>query len=112
MNQTKSDSEDINPFNPLDKLSFNPFDKSDSLFEDLNDPDSPYFDETDCDTKFFHVNEINTFLNDLTHHLHLNIKSLRSNLDYFRTVLEENKHNFNVICLTVTWLKDHEFKTN
>ena len=108
MNQIKSDFEDI---------SFNPFNKSDSLFEDPNDPDSHYFEETDYDSKYFHVNEINTFLNDLTRHenlslLHLNIRSLRSNLDDFHTLLEKNKHPFNVICLTETWLNDHEFKAN
>ena len=64
-----------------------------------------------------HVNEINTFLNDLTQHenislLHLNIRSLRSNLDDFYTLLEESKHSFNVICLTQICLNDHEFKTN
>ena len=37
---------------------------------------------------------------------------MRSNLDDFHTLLEESKHPFNVICLTETWLNDHEFKTN
>ena len=108
MNQIRNDSEDI---------YFNPFNKSDSLFKDPNDPDSHYFDETDYDSKYFHVNEIKTFLNDLTQHknfslLHLNIRSLRSNLDDFHTLLEESKHSCNVICLTETWLNDHEFKIN
>ena len=62
MNQMKNDFEDI---------SFNSFNKSDSLFEDPNDPDSHYFDETDYDSKYFNVNEINTFLNDLTRHENL-----------------------------------------
>ena len=40
------------------------------------------------------MNQINTFLYDLTQHenlslLHLNIRSLRSNLDDFHTLLEE-----------------------
>ena len=51
-----------------------------------------YFGKTDYDTKYFHVNEIDTFLDDLGQHenlyvLHLNIGSLRSNLDDFRTLL-------------------------
>ena len=63
------------------------------------------------------MNQINTFLYDLTQHenlslLHLNIRSLRSNLDDFHTLLEESKHSFNVMYLTETWLNDHEFKTN
>ena len=53
MNQIKSDIENI---------SFNPFNKSDFLFEDPNNPDSHYFDETDYYSKYLHVNEINTFL--------------------------------------------------
>ena len=106
MYQIKSDFEDI---------SFNPFNKLDSLFEDPNDGVSHYFDKTDYDSKYLHVNEINTFLNDLSQHenlslLHLNIRSLKSNLDDFHTLLEQSKHSFNVIYLTETWLNDHEFK--
>ena len=44
--------------------------------------------------------------------MHLNIRSLRWNLVDFHTLLEEEKHSFNVICLTKTWPNDHEFKTN
>ena len=40
MNQIKRDFEDI---------SCNPFNKCDSLFEDPNDPDSHYFEQTDYD---------------------------------------------------------------
>ena len=36
---------------------------------------------------------------------------MRSNLDDFHTLLEENKHSFNVMCLTERRLNDHEFKT-
>ena len=91
MNQVKSGFEDIS--------FFNPFNKSDSLFEDPNDPDSHYFDERDYDSKYLHVNEINTFLYDLTQYenlslLHLNIRGLRSNLDDFHTLLEESKHSY------------------
>ena len=97
MNQIKSDFENI---------FFNPFNKSDSLFEDPNDPDSHYFDETDYDSKYFYVNEINTFLNDLTRHknlslLHWSIRSLRSDLDVFHTLLEESKHPFNVVLMAM-----------
>ena len=55
MNQIKNGSEDI---------SLNPFNKSDSLFKDPNNLDSHYFDERHYDLKYFHMNEINTFLND------------------------------------------------
>ena len=63
------------------------------------------------------MNQINTFLYGLTQHenlslLHLNIRSLRSNLDDFHTLLKETKHSFDVICLTETWLNDLEFKIN
>ena len=96
MDQIKSEFENI---------FFNPFNKSDSLFKDTNDSDGHYFDEADYETKYFYVNEINIFLNDFTQHgnlslLHLNIRSLRSNLDDFHTLLQESKQSFNVICLT------------
>ena len=67
MNQIKSDFENI---------SFNSFNKSDSLFKDPNDPDSHYCYETDYDSKYFHENEINTFLNDLTRHENLSLLHL------------------------------------
>ena len=91
MNQVKSDDFEDIPF-------FNPFNKSDSLFQDPSDPDSHYFDERDYDSRYSHVNEINTFLCDLTQYenlslLHLNIRGLRSNLDDFHTLLEESKHS-------------------
>ena len=44
--------------------------------------------------------------------LHLNIKTLRSNLNDFHTPLEESKHSFNLLCLTETWLNDHQVKIN
>ena len=46
--------------------------------------------------------------------LHLNIRSLRSNLDDFhlRTLVKESKHSFNAICLIETRLKDYEFETS
>ena len=74
----------------IENIFFDPFDKMDTLFEDPNDPDSHYFDERDYGTRYFDVNEINTFLNDIIQHeeyslLHLNIRSLRSNVDDFRT---------------------------
>ena len=47
MKQIKSDFKNI---------FFNPFNKLDSLFGEPNDPDSHYFDETDYDPKYFHVN--------------------------------------------------------
>ena len=107
MNQTKSDFEDI---------SFNLLNKSDSLFKDPNHSEGHYFDKTDYLRKYFHVTESNTFLSDLTRYekfslLNSNIISLRSNLDNFRTLSEESKISFNVICFTETWLKDYKFKT-
>ena len=62
MSQTKRD---------FKQISFNPFVNP---IEDSNDPDSHYFDETYYDTKYFHVNEINTFFNDLAQHEKLFLK--------------------------------------
>ena len=46
MNKKNRDFEDI---------FFNPVNKSHSLFENPNDPDSHYFDEAHYDSKYFHV---------------------------------------------------------
>ena len=53
------------------QICFNPFVNP---IEDSNDPDSHYFDETYYDTKYFHVNEINIFFNDLAQHENLSLK--------------------------------------
>ena len=76
---------------------------------------SHYFDETNYETKYFHENEINTFLDDLTQHddlflLRLNIRSLRSNLDDFCILLEGSKHSFNVAYLLKHGLKTISLK--
>ena len=45
----------------FENITFNLFNKS----------DSHYFDKTDYDSQYLHVNETNTFLNDLTQHENL-----------------------------------------
>ena len=53
------------------EISFNPFVNP---IEDSNDPDSHYLDEAYYDAKYFHVNEINTFFNELAQHENLSLK--------------------------------------
>ena len=53
------------------EISFNPFVNP---IEDSNDPDSHYFDEAYYDAKYFHVNEINTFSNELAQHENFSLK--------------------------------------
>ena len=60
----------------------------DSLFNDPNDPNSHYIDETDYDSKYFRVNEMSTFLNDLTQHENLS-PAFKGYLRY-KTITSQN----------------------
>ena len=57
-------------------ILYNPFNKSNSLFQDPNEPDSHYFYESDYDSKYFQVNRINALSNRLTQHENLSILNL------------------------------------
>ena len=69
MNQIKSYFQDAS-FKSCNKLDF--------LFEDPHEPDSHQFDETDDDSKYFNMNEINTYLNDITQDENISVLNVRS----------------------------------
>ena len=83
------------------------------IFEDI-DADLHHFDEyypgmNNVRRKQYYdietFNLLSTDLSDLKI-LHLNIRSLKSNDDYFSAFLSELKCNFDVICLTESWLTE------
>ena len=44
--------------------------------------------------------------------LHLNVRSINSNFDDFKNLIEESKQVFNIICLSETWSSDKSFRDN
>lgn len=106
--------------NNSETLFFNPFDISDDLFNDKNDPDENLFKELQIfylNTPYLYDHEIDNYLSETIKTeklslLHLNIRSINSNFESFRESLESCNFVFNVICLSETWSNDKEFRNN
>ena len=104
----------------FEQISFNPFDKNDTIFGDENDPDLNYFDDENFqnyETPYVFCEETksllhDTLLNENFSIIYLNIRSLNANFDNFRNMLSECDHCFNIICLSETWCTDDEFLNN
>ena len=105
--------------NDFEQMSFDPFSLNTNL-TDINDPDQNYFnDETfnNFETKYFFQEDIKETLYETTQFenlslLHLNIRSLNTNFEDFRNLLQETDFPFNIICLTETWFSDKSFQEN
>ena len=67
-------------------------------------------------TRYFSPNRTNHFLkqskSDNFHILHLNIRSFKKNIDFFRILLSQLNFSFKVICLTETWCEQKNESTN
>ena len=110
----------MDPKNDFETLFFNPFELSDDLFCDNNDPDENFFKELQnsyLNTPYLYENEIEKYLSETTQMenlsiLHLNIRSINANFEKFKLCLEACKFSFNVICLSETWSSDKDFQNN
>ena len=104
----------MNPTNDFEQVIFNTSLLSNPT--DDFDPDLNYFNDLNLVTSYIFQNEVKNYLNYNKQNnlsiLHLNIRSIRKNFESFRELLETTDDSFNIICLTETWSKDLEFKTN
>ena len=111
MTQTQPNFEDIR---------FDYFDILEANFNDPDDPDVNFFNEmTNYDTPYYFPEEIkNVFstssnANDCAFPIfHLNIRSLRKNIEDFKILVSEMQSSIKLFCLTETWLKDNEVIEN
>ena len=113
-----------NPPPPFDVLQaqnrlFTPFELNEDMDLPLNDidPDVQYYNSqcnmmlNSCD--YYVEKTLNQKLSDLKINkdcwslIHENIRSIPHNLDKFDNYLASLEHEFSVIALTETWLKDH-----
>ena len=66
--------------------------------------------------RYFSPNRANHFLkqnkSDNFYILHLNIKSFKKNIDFFRILSSQLNFSFKVICLTETWCEQKNESTN
>ena len=67
-------------------------------------------------TRYFSPNRANHFLkqnkSDNFYILHLNIRSFKKNIDFFRILSSQLNFSFKVICLTETWCEQKNESTN
>jgi hypothetical protein len=103
-----------------ENLTFNPFCFESSNFSNAKDPDENYFNDlnkNDFNTKYFYQEKVREFINENTlcenlSLIHLNIRSLNSNFEKFRNLIEDCQFAFNIMCLSETWVTDASFKNN
>ena len=104
----------------FEQMSFNPFSLNNTNLSDDIDPDLNYFNDEsfkNFETNYYFPEEIKNTLYETTTHenlslLHLNIRSLNSNFEEFKNILQESNYYFNIICLSETWSTDNYFKDN
>ena len=93
--------------------------KHDLLLDNDIDPDSNLFNESkfqNLDSPYYTVDEMISFSKDLSQNkfsiFHLNIRSINKNFENLKSLLHEVKHDFKVIVLTESWLKDENADQN
>ena len=110
---------DTDSLSSFDKLSFNAFETKDILLEIDTDPDSNFFNESkfqNLDSPYYTLEELITFSKEISENMfsifHLNIRSVNKNFENLKNLLQEIKHDFKVIILSESWLKDENANQN
>ena len=98
----------------FENFNFDPFNSGDILVNDEQDPDSNFFNDIkhSHNTSYFLPNEAFEFLSNNNNNsfslLHINIRSLKKNIDSLKLLLSEIKFEFKTICLTETWCNEED----
>lgn len=80
-----------------------------------NEIDSNFFQNQIKSTKYFSLVDLQSFSLESNQNfsiLHLNIRSLKKNFESFKSFIPKLNFQFSIICLTETWCRDGEFKSN
>ena len=104
----------------FEQISFNPFLAENVCFDDNNDPDNNFFNDTDLvnfETPYMFDNEVKNELRNFDPSnslslLHVNIRSINTNFENFKYMLDEFNNVFNIICLSETWSTNDDFYNN
>ena len=110
---------DTDSLSSFDKLSFNAFETKDILLEIDTDPDSNFFNESkfqNLDSPYYTPEELITFSKEISENMfsifHLNIRSVNKNFENLKNLLQEIKHDFKVVSLSESRLKDENANQN
>ena len=104
-------------FNPLNVLN-------DTITQNNSDPDTNFYNDISlqnnvadyyCPNEVLH--KINSFeqqpgFNNNFSALHINARSLNKNIENFKTMLNDINHEFKILAITESWLKNSDFIKN
>ena len=99
-------------------MSFKPFTINEhSTIDPELDPDINVFESiSSLDAKYFTVNETKTSVSNIDSEsftvLHLNIRSMKKNLERFQEFFKDLKFIFSAICLSETWYESVDATKN
>jgi len=100
----------------FETLRFNVFEMANNIvLNDLNDADAQVFGGINFDSQYFEIETFKTELKTLRNKftaLHINIRSINSNIDKLKQFLTECNYLFSMICLTETWCSDESSRIN
>ena len=99
----------------MSDLSFSLLNENQMLtLSDSNDPDANLYENFTHETSFLSIDEAKNKITHLNHDfsiLNLNIRSISKNFEDFRHLLKQLNFNFKIICITETWCKKDEAKS-
>lgn len=110
----------------FENLQFNPFnDLNNIVTHDETDPDVNFYNDVNLqsiDTNYFDLDEAKNALKNFNMEqqgfsnsfsiLHVNAQSLNNKICNFKTMLHKLNHEFKVLAITESWLKDSDFCTS
>ena len=111
----------MNPSKNFEQINFNPFNFfNDQDQQDMRDPDLNYFNDLNSnnfDSPYALEENVKRYLCDIKEDgnlslIHVNIRSMNSNLEKLHDLLLNCSNSLNIVCVTDTSSADDDFKNN
>ena len=101
----------------FESLSYNPFSIYKSSINSEHDPDINFYqDISSLETHYCSPNDFKnnfqSFLKDSFSVLHLNIRIMNKNFEYFKEFYSRIKFKFSIVCFSETWVDDISLSKN
>ena len=105
----------FNPFTTLNNtITQNDLDPDANFFNDpsLQNIDAQYYNPDEAIKNIHSFEQDQSGFNNTFSALHVNARSLNKNMNNFKTLLHDLKHEFNILAVTESWLANSEFSNN
>ena len=103
----------------FESMSFNPFSNNNNFSDGNQDPDVNFFLDNipSLNTKYFSPSDVKIGFSKFESSgtfsvLHLNIRSLRKNFEYFKELYKTLNLKFSVVCFSETWADDNKLEND